>query len=175
MSAVDYVITVAVAVVAGAILGPPVGFWLLYWQHRVSRHRAQCAECRCDEARWVEREAVRHGAQRVRVPQVPVPESPVPVTGECRDVSRSLDHIVGPELVGMVARSMTKRPISGPTPEEVDTVVRLRAVVSTIQEHNEHVMTGNRCDWAALADHLVETARACDQQVILDVGDPGAR
>jgi hypothetical protein len=45
MTMADYVLTLVVAAFAGAIIGPPVGYWSVLWQDKLGRHRARCGVC----------------------------------------------------------------------------------------------------------------------------------
>lgn len=46
MSLADYIVTLSTGALIGALLGPPLGYWSLHWQHRVRRHREHCSWCR---------------------------------------------------------------------------------------------------------------------------------
>ncbi|WP_460404452.1 hypothetical protein [Actinophytocola sediminis] len=56
MTAMDYALTLGIAVFIGVVVGPPLGYWSVRWEDKLDRHRAQCASCR----RRAERRAARH-------------------------------------------------------------------------------------------------------------------
>lgn len=59
MTAADYIVTMAVGAVAGAIIGPVVGAWSVRWQDWAHRHIARCQTCRCRSTRRAMRAARR--------------------------------------------------------------------------------------------------------------------
>ncbi|WP_460401008.1 hypothetical protein [Actinophytocola sediminis] len=59
MTTAEYVETLVVGVFVGALIGPPLGRWSVFWADRLDRHRA-CDACRQRAVRRAERQAARH-------------------------------------------------------------------------------------------------------------------
>lgn len=68
-------------------------------------------------------------------------------------------------LVGL-ARSRPRQEVTAPSPEEVQLVADLLALVEMITLHGEAVMTGEPYDWAAVVDALGEAYEAAVRQVM---------
>ncbi|WP_460405993.1 hypothetical protein [Actinophytocola sediminis] len=60
MATAEYVETLVVGVFIGALIGPPLGHWSVFWEDRLDRHRARCDACRRRAVRRAERQAARH-------------------------------------------------------------------------------------------------------------------
>lgn len=88
------------------------------------------------------------------------------------------DPEVDPDLMRVVARSVSRVDSTAPPVEQVDLVIELDSLSREIIEHNRRVMAGERTDWSRLADHLAKLTRACRRQVVPelhDIGDSGGR